>query len=146
MEWQRILNSFIFAPANKTNLYDSNNFKISSNICDLYSLQEFTLDDITNISYNIVASALSASKTIYGKNHDNSELPGYIHNIKISISIRIEYDSGAGIKIYNCSTSIGDFIISSDSNSNPLLHPLLLCLWLSNTNRLNLTLTYALGT
>lgn len=145
MKWERVLNSFIFCPNNiALQNNDLTNFKVSSNIFEFYNSPSFTLDDITNIDFNISHSILSSSITNKLINIDNLQLNGYIHNLKITISIRIEYKTDSGIKLFTFSSSIGDFIISSSKLATIKLYPLIICLWRNNSNIYNATLTYNL--
>lgn len=146
MKWERVLNSFIFSPDNNIVLQNNTatNFKVSSNIFEFYNSPSFTLDDITNIDFNLSHTILSTSVTNKLINIDNLQLNGYIHNLKINLSIRVEYKTSSGIKLFTFFSSIGDFIISSSKLATIKLSPLLICLWRNNLNIYNATLTYKL--
>ncbi|AOR24028.1 hypothetical protein [Clostridium taeniosporum] len=144
MEWQRVENSFILTIDNIKNINKSNNFKTCSNICDLNYSLDFSLDDITNISYDLSISKLSSPISFYDKSITSSNTSKYINNLKILISLRIEYKINSGIKIRNLYSSIGNFIVSDNINSNINICPKLMCLWKSNYNDLFLTMIYEL--
>ncbi|MBW6409263.1 hypothetical protein [Clostridium weizhouense] len=143
MGWEKNLNSFVFVPSKKI-LPEFDNYKINSTVCDLnYSLY-FPLDDITNISYDISLSYLGTSIISSNNNNDFKLHNEYLKNVKILVSIRIEYKNNLEIKFFNLTYVFGDFLICCNKDSTINISPELICLWKSSDNKINLTFIYVL--
>lgn len=142
MHYERFLDSFILYTDEET--LNISNFKLSSNISTFYESPPFSLDDVLNVYFDVNSSIISTSSFISTNNFENDKLIKYIHSVKISISIKIEYENCSSLNIFTLSSSFGDFITSDKKNISITVSPKLLCLWLSSDNILNLTSTYLL--
>lgn len=142
MNYERFLDSFILYSDEET--LNISNFKLSSNISTFYESPPFSLDDVLNVYLDVDSSIISTSSFISTNNFEKDKLIKYIHSVKISISIKIEYESSSNLSIFTLSSSFGDFITSDKKNISINVYPKLLCLWLSSDNILNLTSTYLL--